>query len=765
MDHGWDDDLADLEIDDEGPGQGGWKEDKDLFSEIETNEEQGDALDRESSDRSPKEGWDENDDLNFDDPVIGNSGSFTVGNRELTADDRAASETNEGGWEADEELFGDEEELNVDGAMHAPPLPPPPPSDDLLKELKDYVRSLGRMLSSVNAILEYEYNTPEKAQELVQYYDERPGLAEYTRTKEVPRMSYQVILPNGHVETDKEIIAQNYLPDGSLLARCANQSLLADLLHVLTGPDLVVRPQFLAICVAQTCQFRLHYGDHGRDMVQVNCMLQLSLPVAEGPRLNIATIRTTIVFSPRQVGPPMVKFKIDKIVIMLKENQYSELEKVVDFLRMMEGHFDEVLGRQDAALQNAPADIFRDAFLEQSQQIMNQSKAGMKSALKDMESVIGLKSKLKAVQVGISKFLPSTDVLLEADEEARRLAAQREAQQGHFLHPPSVAFQREEPPPLAGQSSPPLPHTAAISGLVSSDDVRRPRSILGGLVKTGWGALAKSITIPDEDPAIYGTVPQQEIPTMLYRREELPKEVAPLLHQRKEEHAGPQLYGGPDPPVRLNGEIPNVTKGPENPSTYANLDRSQGNEPGDAGFKLDPSFEGEFGDGWDDDLDLTIDAEENVNEEEHVDRNRDPDSIVDNDAAKGRQTEVAPVHHKQDIVSTPYVAPTKSPVPSRSTVAPAKSPTRYQLDMVSIPQVSPTMIPDPSRSSTALAKSPTLREANASPSKIPSFAGISQKPLTRRPLIADITYNPEDDIIPTRKRWVNPRADRASVAR
>lgn len=79
MDHGWDDDLADLEIDDEGPGQGGWKEDKDLFSEIETNEEQGDALDRESSDRSPKEGWDENDDLNFDDPVIGNSGSFTVG--------------------------------------------------------------------------------------------------------------------------------------------------------------------------------------------------------------------------------------------------------------------------------------------------------------------------------------------------------------------------------------------------------------------------------------------------------------------------------------------------------------------------------------------------------------------------------------------------------------------------------------------------------------------------------------------------------------
>ena len=35
-------------------------------------------------------------------------------------------------------------------------------------------------------------------------------------------------------------------------------------------------------------------------------------------------------------------------------------------------------------------------------------------------------------------------------------------------------------------------------------------------------------------------------------------------------------------------------------------------------------------------------------------------------------------------------------------------------------------------------------------------------PILDRPLIADIPYNPEDDIIPTRKRWVNDLVMQAS---
>ena len=575
MNHGWDDDLADLEIDDddddddndhhrdvdgiataavvhEQQEQGGWEKDEELFVDDDRETDTQGVQQPNSSDQAPrqKEGWEDGDDdhLTFDDEWGDNQGALSSAGQDprvrtpspftedvhsqvaatADCDDNGDSvmpdDTNEGGWEDDEELFDSEEQqlldLNSDEPVAAPIRDQPPSGKDLFKELQDYVGSLARMLSSINAILEYEYNTPEKAQELLNYYTERPGLAQYTRTKELPRMNYHVVLPNGHVETNKQAIADHHLPGESLLARCANQSLLADLLQVLTGPDLVVRPQFLAFCVAETCQFRLHYGDNGRDMLQVNCMLQLSLPVEEG-RLNVATIRATIAFSPRQYEPPMVKFKVDKIVVLLKESQYSKLHEVVTFLNAMEGHFDEYPGHADVTVQNAPADIFRDAFLEQSQLLVNQSKAGMKSALKDMESVIGLKSKLKAVQIGFSRFLPATDVLLEAEEEARTLAAERETQQSLLLRPPSTGAHPTQAPPANGGH--PRPQHTVLPEFVPKQETSRPRSILGGIVKTGWGALAKSITIPDDDPAIYGPLPQQQ-PVVFYRKEE-PEEV------------------------------------------------------------------------------------------------------------------------------------------------------------------------------------------------------------------------------------------------
>jgi hypothetical protein len=622
-------------------------------------------------------------------------------------------------------FFGDEADINADESMQAPERDPAAPGEDLLRELEDYVGSLGRMVSSINAILEYEYNTPQKAQELVKYYAERPGLAEYTRSKELPRMSYHVILPNGNVETNKQTIATYHLPDDSLLARCANQSLLADLFHVLTGSDLVIRPQFLAFCVARTCQFRLHYGDHGRDMLQVNCMLELSLPVAEGPRLHVATIRATIEFSPKLYEPPTVKFKIDKIVVTLKGSEYSKLQQVVNFLKTMEGHFDEVPGRTNEAWKDAPADFFRDAFLEESQHLMNQSKAGMKSALKDVESVIGLKSKLKAVQVGISKFLPDTNVLLEAEEEARRLAAERDAHQALNLRSPYAANPADAPPTSARQHSQPLPSLIAMQGHVVKEDAPRPRSILGGFVATGWGALAKSITIPDEDPAIYGLAPPQERP-VFYQKEKPAGEQVPLSWRVEEMPAVPKQYQKPDPP----GPV----KAPEDTVPYMDLDILQQDEPGEDVVELDLSFEEEFGDGWDDDLDHIV-AEVQDEEEQRVDHNNDNASLLQ-DADTSKQERVAASSH---VVSMAY----------------------------GLSDVRPTNIPSLSQSSTQV-KRPPLHGAKAPLSKISSYSGSSPrptpadslKPLTRRPLIAEISYNPEDDIIPTRKRWVNPRPNR-----
>jgi hypothetical protein len=788
MNDGWDDD-DDLDItllDDNNAdtntdlkaaagGGGGWEEDEELFGDDDdVNDNVGTAA---------VGGWGD-DDLNFDDddnndsnqqhqapePPHGssepeNNNTFGAGFQLPGGNDGgAAAAATRSGWEEDEELFDsdDGEGGEIEVIEKAPS--PPPPSNDLLQQLEDYVSSLSRMQSSINALLDFEYNTPEKAQELLDYYSARPGLAEYTRTKEVPRMNYQVILPDGHVESDKQKIAQDHLPDHSLIARCANQSLLADLLQVLTGPDLVVRQQFLAICVAQMCQFRLHIGDEGRDMLQCNCMLQLSLPVEEGPRLNIATIRTTVAFSPKQHEPPMVKFQVDKIIVTLKESQYSKLQKVADFLTMMEGHLNELPGHEDLALQNAPADIFRDAFLEQSQQLLTQSKAGMKSALKEMESVIGLKSKFKAVRGGISKFLPDTNVLLAAEEEARALAAEREAQPQTQQRQPKPVPPPPPPPrqPIlqAGrppQSAPPLSNSA------------RPTSILGGLVSTGWSALAKSVAIPEEDPAIYGNRSSSPTPQpmlyrktepapapKLYREPERPPASIPVSVPPSSSHYLPQEPIAAPPPLPPSHRHPNETQHhyPQSPvPPPRGLPSSMEDErllatsviPSDKAeapkLEMPPSAtdtadilgaldeqspEQDFGDGWDDDLDITTDdvlTDDDVKEEQHESSKRE-------------------TIHTDDVEK-----PTKQLPPDKAS----------NIDIAS----SKTAVKAFTPPATIPPSSAKAQRKNPEPVPLPSLPPSKRSAPPRRSLLADIPYSIEDDIIPTRKRWVNPRPDRS----
>ncbi len=728
MNDGWDDD-EDLGLDqldsteeDKASGSGsGWKGTEELINEG---------------------GWEDDTDLNLDEDW----GETPKENPDNEYSDRKSTyeSTSEGGWEEDEELFGDDDEGEE--------MPLPTRSQNLLQELQDYVESLDRILSSINAVLEYEYNTPEKSHELFDYYSTRPGLAEYTRTKELPRMNYQVVLPNGRVETSKEQIAQHHLPDHSLMARCANQSLLADLLHVLTGPDLVVRPQFLAICVAQTCQFRLHIGDAGRDMLQCNCMLQLSLPVAEGPRLNIATIRTTVVFSPNQ---PMVKFKVDKIIVLLKD--YSKLRPVAEFLNMMEGHFQELPGHEDLELQSAPADIFRDAFLEQSHHLMNQSKAGFQSALQEMESVMGLQSKLKAVRGGISKFLPDTNVLLAAEEEARALATERE----RYVPPPrnpvgiakflpdtndilaaeeetlAWAAERERQIPTSTRPVPPL-------GGLTSNKVR-PQSILGGLVKTGWSALANSVLIPDEDPAIYGQVPSQP---MLYHQKEESNlfqsqlSTQPSLYRREEPVSQPvqqHQFAAPSMPKETipikpvvvscpRPSSPPRTTSPTSPLAARNAFGHNDDDEEEAKPSMDldpPSVEDEYAYGWGDDDDLA-DITSDV-----------MDDDVNNDTSDSDSTASSTLAGKEELIQLAVI-----------------NPIDIVENVVSAPDCPPLIIPTPmqdiSRDELEL-QSPIAGSSIHEKPRVPS----------RRALIADIDYNPEDDIMPTRQRWVHPRPDRS----
>ena len=408
------------------------------------------------------------------------------------------------------------------------PINPPSP---MVTELSKYVQSLDRMLSSINAVLEFEYNTPQKAEELFEYYDKRPQLAEYTRTKELQRMNYEIFLPDGYVETNKEqIVSGNLLPDNAIVSRAANQSLLADVLQVITGHDLIVRPQYLASCIATSCKFIIHKGDHGVDMIDCRAILSLFLPTVDGDRLNVAEVTVSVVFAPSQ---PMIEFRVVKIEVVLKD--YSKLSGVAEFLRAMD------IPVEDHEIIDASPDMYRDAFLEKSQRLFALSSVGMKSAFQQMDSVINLKGKMKS----ISSFIPDTDQLLAAEQEAaafaeaRRIELQRGQQLQHQPQHREHAFPRP-PPPEDHHHQDQMPN-----------ETKRPKSILGGLVRSGWKTLASSVAIPDDDPDIYGEyAPSQppqasEQPMKFYRTDEPTPPV------------GLQLYRTDEPPQKA----PNSNEG------------------------------------------------------------------------------------------------------------------------------------------------------------------------------------------------------------
>jgi hypothetical protein len=528
MDDGWDDDddlnISGEELNESG---GGWEDDEELFDDGDDDDDDDVLAAINDVDVPPQqvslpqtqeppqqEGWEEDDeDLDLDlDDNWGDGNDIPVEDIPVTTTLRPPVPFPQQQQQrpTPQPLGGNEEQDTPSNNEK---------QQKILHELQSYIRSLSHMVSSINAVLEYEYNTPEKAQELVDYYAGREKLAEYTRTKELPRMDYSVVLPHGHIETDKQKIAENFLPDDSLISRCANQSLLADLLQVIIGPDLLVRPQYLAICVAHWCKFTIHLGERG-DMVECNCHLHLSLPTADGQRLNIAQLKVAIVFAPDQ---PMVQYRV--VAIDVSEIDHSKLLSVVEFLQMMEGHFDEVPGHEnDVNAQNTPADMFRDNFVENSSKLFSQSTQGMKSALQEMGSIVNLQSKLNMVK----RFIPDTDVLLAAEQEANAMAeAQR--QQPAFPRPPP-----QGPPSHATGQRPP-------SAPSSGGD--RPTSILGGMFRTGWSKLAQSL--PDEDPSIYGAPstqpnlyrPNEPEQPSLYRREEAKQ---PLPFQAEAPHRRPQ---------------------------------------------------------------------------------------------------------------------------------------------------------------------------------------------------------------------------------
>ena len=414
----------------------GWDDDDDIVDE--------------DGDETAGAGWNDNDeDLNFDDDDAPDAS-------EPISNQRIGDRNVDDGWDDDDLNFNDHEEVDcgpvqrhqdIVAPLGPTRIPPPTPTRQqptapgrLYREVEAYILSLEQLGGSINALLEAEYNNPDKASELCAYYAERPGLVDYTIEKELPRMEYSV-QDGPTVVTIKQDVARRLRHDRSLLPRCANQSLLADLLQVFTGHDLLVRPQYLATAYADACHF---YLDLTNGLVQVQSRLTLSLPSELG-RWEVAEILVSLTFVPSQ---QFIEYRLDKVHLKSTPETdplwHQHLESAVELVSSI---------NQD---DTAPAvgemvDMnFRDVFLQQSQNLLLNSADGMHSAWKDFEQVAGLRNKLKI----LPSFLPD-----------------------HVVH---AASEETMSPPQA-----------------------RPTSILGGLVRSGISRLAKQVALPEEDPSLY----------------------------------------------------------------------------------------------------------------------------------------------------------------------------------------------------------------------------------------------------------------------
>jgi hypothetical protein len=465
--------------------------------------------------------------------------------------------------------------------------------DPLYQDLVAYLGSLEHLSSSINAVLEAEYNeSRDKAAEILEYYRDRPGLAAYTVDKELGRMEYVVTIPQSSrtlpptTLTDKDqisnLLRQQKYTQGplSLLVRSANQSILADLLQVCTGHDRLVRPQYMASAMAQTCRFHL---DFASERLHVETHLSLSIPTSSG-RWEVAHVGASAEFVPREFDPT-IRYRLDSVRVLSAPDTDplfpQRARSAVDVLR--EGLHDHALagyGEAEATDRN-----FRDTFLQQSQNMLLNSADGMQSAWKEFEQVAGIKSKL----MNLPGFLPD-DVLNAAEQETLTMHAEQQE----------------------------------VRRQVHEQQQQRPTSILGGLVRSGFKKLAQQVALPIEDPSLYedwssqATHPQTR--SSMVASHPFPHHQAkqtPQLHlYNMDESASPELHSQIRPPdddrrsrVSLQKEDYGSTFGsaPPAPSDAAQVIATAAVQ---SSVNATPSLE----DGWGDEEDDLFEIEEQVDD-------------------------------------------------------------------------------------------------------------------------------------------------------
>lgn len=463
-DEGWDDDL-DFDDDEEAEPQPnsnneGWDDDDDLeFSEHTDNNTTTHLPDPQPSPRTN------------DAPPINNDGwddfDLSESNHNENEQESSLSKTNQqkpesGGWGDDDDLFGDDDEGDVTSPPHNQESP-------LVKELRTYLDRLPVHVPSVNAILAAEYNTLEGAHELYTYLLQRPQLFEYTLNKELGRMQYTVIVNGQMVDEPEQIrhVLRASSDPSKLLIRAANQSLLADFIHVLTAnDDCLVPHKYFGSVVAKQCHFTI---DMDANTVFCKATLNISLPSMNG-RFHVAECRASIVFGlQQQQQQPFVEFQmVDLVPLPYQSHDLTQCATMLHELQLAH--------HEDDTVPPSSTSNYRDDFVT--------ALSGFSMAWSELDAATGLGQKLQRLNIPADTYedevtlaqnkprptsilggfvsrlaqsvaLPDEEEQYEAYREqsgggAPSLGAfPRPQQSGAFPRPESVqgSFPRPQPPP------------------------------------------------------------------------------------------------------------------------------------------------------------------------------------------------------------------------------------------------------------------------------------------------------------------------------
>lgn len=482
-------------------------------------------------DKLISDGWDD-EDIDVEDGLSDERNNMTSkvqsdshlkeSNATTGNDDDSLTQHEQEGWEWDDDLDGTE-----DASTFLPDAFSEPPFNIAKEKLISYIQDLHSptLLKSLNEILDEECNNTEFALKLCRYFHQRENLREYTLDIEVPRMDYQVILSDEWILSEATEIRQHFAENpvdnlvDDMLLRSANQAILADIFPIITGPDKMIRIQFLANAVATKC--RLVLDMRSSRYLQVDCTMTISIPSgmpSHSTKLDLAKFRLIIEFSP-EPSAPFVNYRLDSIQplvdVVVDEQKIHLASEAIDL------HNLDAIEREWVYTNSYD---LRDSFLESI--MSTQTAAGLKSALLEIDGVVNVSSKFNLIKQHL--VLPSADEILNAENDLNESDEQGDIVSNHGKrrnrqilppnHVSSLAKKQVLPPPCP----PPASHHGASM---------QPKPIIGGLLMSGISRLAKVASAQDEG---------QTQRSVLYRRED---DHLPVVHQSTQ--AGKDVFEHP----------------------------------------------------------------------------------------------------------------------------------------------------------------------------------------------------------------------------